>query len=534
MKNTLFGSTTRPWLVLSALFASLVLSACSSEGEAKEGGEESVENETLEIGTQTLPSTLDANASVSNAGIQVYYNIYDTLIMRDTKAEETEFIPGLAEEWEQVEELTWEIKLRPDVQFHDGTTMDAEDVAYSLNRVINEEDPSYATAHSYLLSNFEEFEVIDELTLHAHTIKPEPLIEHLLSDPNAGITSKEYVEEVGIDRASVEPVTTAPYKVVSFDPESEVVLERFDEYWGEVAPFQEVSFKLIPEISSRMTALQNDEVDMILNVPADQQQVFKGNDSVDLVGSVLPMYHIYRFNMSNPATDDKKLRAALDLSIDREAIVNSVWEGQAEAATSYQFEDYGEPLYFPELNNIEYDPERAKELLAESDYDGETIEIYNTTDYYTYADLSAQAVVEMWKEIGVNAALVEVDSLSSVDGEDIELRTWSNPLYYQDPMGVIERHWAPEGEAATSGDFVADEKYTEQFEIARYSTDESERVAALEQLQEFYREETPYIYLYKPFEAIAMNSSINYEIPANVRAHTLGLRAGEIEMSTAE
>lgn len=539
MKN-MFNFNARRWtLLLSVMLTAIVLSACSSDetteestdGETTENGEAS---QTLDIGTQTLPSTLDANASVSNAGIQVYYNIYDTLIMRDTKAEETEFVPGLAEEWEQIEELTWEIKLRQDVQFHDGTTMDADDVAYSLNRVINEEDPSYATAHSYLLSNFAEFEVIDDLTIHAHTIKPEPLIEHLLSDPNAGITSKEYVEEVGIDQASVEPVTTAPYKVTSFDPESEVVLERFDEYWGEAAPFEQVSFKLIPEISSRMTALQNDEVDMILNVPADQEQVFEGNESVDLVGTVLPMYHIYRFNMSNPATDDKNLRAALDYAIDREAIVNSIWEGKAEPATSFQFEDYGEPLYFPELNNIEYDPEKAKELLAESDYNGEMIEIYNQSDYYTYADLTAQAVIEMWGEIGVNAALVEVDSQSSAPDEDKELRTWSNPLYYQDPMGVIERHWAPEGEAATSGDFINNDEYKEQFEIARYSTDESERVSALEKLQEFYRAETPYIYLYKPYEAIAMDNSISYEIPMNVRAHTLGLRAGEIEMNEAE
>ena len=92
--------------------------------------------------------TLDANAKVSNAGIQVYYNIYDTLIMRDSSADEPTFLPGLAESWEQINDLTWEFKLREGVQFHDGTTMDAEDVEYSMNRVINQEDASYATTHS--------------------------------------------------------------------------------------------------------------------------------------------------------------------------------------------------------------------------------------------------------------------------------------------------------------------------------------------------------------------------------------------------
>ena len=86
----------------------------------------------LKVATATLPETLDANASVSNAGIQVYYNIYDTLIMRDTSADEPTFLPGLAVRWEQVDDLVWEFKLRENVKFHDGTTMDAEDVCYFI------------------------------------------------------------------------------------------------------------------------------------------------------------------------------------------------------------------------------------------------------------------------------------------------------------------------------------------------------------------------------------------------------------------
>lgn len=527
-------------LLLVAVLIMSVLTACSpstdktSSSSDSKSANESAETTTIEelrVGAQTLPTTLDANASISNAGIQVYYNIYDTLIMRDPFSQELTFVPGLAEGWEQISDLTWEIKLRSNVKFHDGTTMNADDVAYSLNRVINEEDPSYATAHSYLLSNFEKFEVIDDLTVHAHTFKTEPLFEHLLSDPNVGITSKEYVEEVGIDQASIAPITTGPYKVESFEPEQSVELVRFDEYWGEKAPFSKISFQLIPEISSRITALQNNEVDMITSVPADQDVVFEGKDNIKLVGTTYPMYHIYRFNASNPITDDPNLRAALDYAIDRKALVDSIWEGKAEQATAYQFADYGEPLYLSNMEDIKYDLEKAKELIAASDYNGETIEIYNKSDYYTYADLAAQAVINMWSEIGVNAKLVEVDDLSSVPDEDKELRTWSNPLYYKDPMGVIERHWSPTGEAANSGDFIPSEEYTKQFEVARFSTDENARVEALQSLLEFYRAETPFIYLYKPYESFAMNSAIQYEIPTNLRPHTLAFRAGEIKIT---
>lgn len=485
----------------------------------------------LRVATATLPETLDANASVSNAGIQVYYNIYDTLIMRDTSADEPAFLPGLAESWEQVEDLVWEFKLREGVKFHDGTTMDAEDVCYSMNRVINQEQADYLTAYSYLLSNFEKFEVVDDLTVRAYTKNTEPLIENLLSDPNVGISSKEYCESVGLDESGLTPVTTAPYKVVAFEPGHSVVLERFEEYWGEAAPFARIEITCIPEIVSRITALQNGEVDFITNIPPDQETMLAGNANVNIIGGVLPMYHIYRLNMTNEITDDANLRAALDYAIDRETLVNTIWLGKADVATGYQFEQCGEYYLEGRENEITYDVEKAKELIAASDYKGEVIQIYNQTDYYTYADLAAQAVMEMWKEIGVNAELVEAESLSTFTNEEQEVRTWSNPLYYQDPMGVIERHWSPEGAQVNTGHFVASDDYTKQFEIARYSTDAEARKEALGNLYDYYRSETPFIYLYRPYESVAVSTTLNYKIPSNARAYTLGFRAGEITIN---
>ncbi|MBQ3601645.1 MAG: hypothetical protein II992_10670, partial [Lachnospiraceae bacterium] len=208
--------------------------------------------------------------------------------------------------------------------------------------------------------------------------------------------------------------------------------------------------------------------------------------------------------------------------------VNTIWLGKADVADGYQFEQCGEYYLEDRENEITYDLEKAKELIAASDYNGELIQIYNQTDYYTYADLAAQAVMEMWKEIGVNVELVEAESMSTFTNEEQEVRTWSNPLYYQDPMGVIERHWSPEGAQVNTGHFVASEDYTKQFEIARYSTDATERKEALGNLYDYYRSETPFIYLYRPYESVAVSTTLNYKIPSNARAYTLGFRAGEI------
>ncbi|MCL1853420.1 MAG: ABC transporter substrate-binding protein [Peptococcaceae bacterium] len=525
--QTFTGSRIYATLLLITVFLAGMVGCNSQESTAGSNVEH------FRIAVQAMPTTLDTNASSSNAGIQIYHNIYDTLVMRDTRANEVKFIPGLAESWRMLDELTWEIKLRPNVKFHNGAVMTAEDVAYSMNRVIKQEDPAYMVVYSYLLSNFADFEVKDNLTLHAHTIKPEPLFEHLMSDSNVGISCKAYVESVGIDAAAHAPVTTAPYKVVSFDSGQKLELERFDEYWGEKAPFQKVTYTLVPEILSRITALQNKEADFVTNIPPDQEGTLSGNSDVKLVGEILQMYHVYRINMNNSITKNADLRAALSYAIDRQALVNSLWKGKAEAADSPQFSSYGKPLFIADNHDMQYDVEKAKELLARSGYNGEPVQIYNRAHYYTYADLAALAVIDMWKAIGVNAELVEVESFS-YPNDAITIQTWSNPLYYMDPMGYIERAWSPEGEVATPpiSQFVPSEEYIKQFEIARFSTDIDQRIAALKAIYKFFDEETPFIFLYKPYESFGMNANVDYQIPSNVRTYVIGLRAGEISFST--
>lgn len=512
--------------ILSVLLAaSLAITGCSSEPErSSDSAGQAISD--LRIGVQSFPSHLDPT-SVSNAAIQILYNIYDTLIMRDPHSEQVRFIPGLALSWEMIDDLTWEFKLRPDVKFHDGSVLTAEDVAFSLNRIIEETDASFAGLHSTFLSNFAEFAVVDELTVRAHTLKPEPLMENLLSDPNTGISSKAYIESAGLDASRLQPVTTAPYRIKQFVPGEKLVLESYEDFWGEKAPFETVTYYLIPEISSRITAIANNEVDLITNIPPDQEPALSGNGDIDIKGVVWPLYHVYVLNMNHPVMDDPKVRQALDYAIDREALVKSLWAGKGEAATSLQFTQYGEPLYMPDINNISYDPDKAKQLIAESDYNGEAIEIYNTTNYYTHADLAAQAVIDMWKEIGVNGKLVQVDTMPS-DYSVMTMRTWSNPLYYNDPMGVMDLHWTDTMWPYTRGMFAPSDEWLAQLEIARYSTDVNERVAAYRKLLELGREETPYILLYKPYEAYAMRNGLEWEIPKNYRPYTLTLRKGEV------
>ena len=98
-------------------------------------------------------------------------------------------------------------------------------------------------------------------------------------------------------------------------------------------------------------------------------------------------------------------------------------------------------------------------------------------------------------------------------------------------MGVLERHWSPAGAQIKTGHFVASDAYAEQFKLARYSTDATVRKEALNNVYDYFRSETPFIYLYRPYESVAVSNTLNYKIPSNARAYTLGLRAGEISVN---
>ncbi len=218
----------------------ILLAACTQEATERnapdKNDEESADTkesevvEHLRIGTNAFTEGLEATRT-SNADAQWQYSIYDTLIMRDPFSEELSFIPGLAESWENVESTVWEFQLREGVRFHNGNIMEAEDVAFSLNRIFEAEDPRFNNAYGRYFNNFEEVEIVDSYTVRIHLKRPDPLVEIFLSDLSGAITSKAYIEEVGEDEANHMPVGTGPYKVVDFTPGERAVLERFDDHW---------------------------------------------------------------------------------------------------------------------------------------------------------------------------------------------------------------------------------------------------------------------------------------------------------------
>lgn len=184
----------------------------------------------LRVGVASHVRTLDVQEMTSNSGASFLYQIFDTLIERDNHAAPLKFQPGLAASWKMVSPTTMELKLRDGVIMHDGATLDAEDVKFSLERVLDGKEPRYGSARGRFFYNLKSVEVIDRLTVRVHTHRPDPLLETILSARNAGITSRKHVEKIGKDKSGLMPVGSGPYRAEGFRPNEALTLVRHERF----------------------------------------------------------------------------------------------------------------------------------------------------------------------------------------------------------------------------------------------------------------------------------------------------------------
>ncbi|MEC5324458.1 ABC transporter substrate-binding protein [Aurantimonas sp. A3-2-R12] len=490
----------------------------------------------LKVGAANVPATLDPGKDHSNSGSQFYYNSFDTLIEKDHTTGEPKFLPGLATSWQMVDDTTMEFKLRQDVTFQNGEEMTADDVVFSFNRMLQATFPPYQVRSKDRLSNFESAEKIDDYTVRVHARRAEPLWETLINMQQLMIVPEDYIKALSGDPAvaedsdyeafSLAPIGTGPYKIAEFVPEQRLVWERYDGFWGDAAPFEKVTVRRIPEMATRITALKNGEVDLITNLPPDQLQLVESDPDLKVEGMVTPLFHVLIYNTQNETMANPKLRQALNYAIDRDTLNEALWLGKAVVPSTHTMEEFG-PLYMPDLETFKYDLEKAKTLLAESGYDGETIRIDTSASYYTNGLLAMQAIAEMWSQIGVKTEINVNDAWTGGD-PTMNARNWSNPMYFADPFGSFGVMWAPGGPAEGEGRFKTDADYAEKWERFRFSSKVEERRQAYGELMERIKQDPPFLVLYRPYESWGMRKDVDWApMPGHI-PYVLDFRAGSI------
>ena len=449
----------------------------------------------LIIGWMASPAMLDPQESTTGIDFGVYENIYERLVHRD---ETDEIGPRLATSWEQIDDTTWEFKLREGVDFSNGEPFNGDTVKCTLEHLKD----------THLASYFEivsEVEVVDEYTVRLLTSKPDPLMIQRLSGYGGSMIPCSYLDEVGREEFAIEPVGTGPYELESWVRDGDLVLVRNEDYWGEPGPYDRVIFRPIPEASSRLAALETDEIDVMTMASPDQipQIEESGNVVRSVAVASSPFYGICSQSCSEPILLNQEFRQALNLAVDRQGLVDQLYGGKFKVVNGFTIStDFS---YDPTMPPMEYDPERARELIEESGYQGETIVVQGTNSSFILYDKQLnEAVAAMLEQVGitVDLQLMELAALDEYTLADshpgLYFGAASSPM--RDPTSHWFRHLRPGGfydtgwssSGSDTAEFMMDTMLAAEAEM-----DPEQRAAMYQSVNKTLIEDPPWVLLFQ-------------------------------------
>jgi peptide/nickel transport system substrate-binding protein len=479
----------------------------------------------ITIAVDNLWPTMDPVIGISTTGGRVHSNLFDTLIRRNRweDPEGTELVPWLAESWERTSPNVWTITLRDGVTFHDGHQMDAEDVAFSMSAERLWGPKPLAPRGTRYAAGIVRVEAVDRLKVEIETATPDPSFAYRLVTPLGFVLPKHYYEEVGTDAFGQKPIGTGPYRLVSFDPSTELRAEAYDAYWNGPVPAASVTWRVVPEFSTRYAGLVSGEFDVIVNIPADQVASVRETRGIKVMEKSIENYPMFAFNMletedmpDNPLTD-VNLRRAMVMAIDRQGIVESLWGDATFVPAPFNFPEYG-PYYDPNRKaRLQYDPEKAKELLAQSDYKGEELIWHVVRGFYPNYEIAAEFMVEQWRDVGINVQLQVVDNFSLAYERPFHLLNMSMSSEFSgDPYRPLWLDWGPESSRikASHKTWAGTPRFFELGEKFAAAQDFESRNAAYLDLVEEWENVTPGMYLWRNVVSYALREDLDWD-PGN-------------------
>ena len=511
----------------------LILAACTDDSNVEEEATEGEEAAAQEGGTLTLaiPSdavSMDPHGSNDVPSEQIRDTIYEPLLKQD---ENFEIVPVLAEEYEQVDDTTWKFKLREGVTFHDGSEFNAEVVKANIERV---KDVAKASPRSFLLDMVTEVNIIDDYNIELVTEYPfAPLANNLthgagkmiskdlidadyqkaLDEAESDLSLEEYYElraEGGSEHEAVaneissfvgqlvetEPVGTNYFKFDSRSPGEQTSVVRNDEYWGDTALLDGVNFKVVSEPGSRIAELESGSSDAILATLSSNIERVDSNEDVTLSRNDSVSIDYIGFNTEKEPFNDPKVRQAITHAFDSEAVLDGVYNGSgtpAEAPLAPGVLGYSE-----DLEGLDYNMERAQELLDEAGVEDLTINLMVNDDNPERVDVALWLQESLSKlGIKVNVEQVEWGAYLAATGageHDMFILGWSNstgdpdngiaPLFHSDNIGDTGNR-----------SFYNNPELDSILDEARQSTEESEREQLYMDAQQLLVDEAPAIFI---------------------------------------
>jgi peptide/nickel transport system substrate-binding protein len=476
----------------------------SEQGEPVTGG-------TLEVGLEAeTNSWLPGDGAFSNPGTAVAYALYDPLMKR---TEDGELKPYLAESMEPNEDLTeWTLKLRPDVQFHDGTPLNAQAL-----KTIWDEYLTVPTSNVVATLAGASLEVVDDLTVRYVLDEPNAAFPDLLTGSPGWPFSPTAAAEFGPD-AGANPVGTGPFKFVSWQRDSALELERNENYWQDGLPYLDgITFRPIPDEDTRLASLQSGDIQAMQSLRQGtiaRARELDGVDNYEYLGNNSGGSII---NTTKPPFDDVRVRQALAYSIDQPALIDIIG-GTGLTPDASQYFSPDSPFYSEEAAEAfpAYDLERAQELYDEyindpARSDGQPVGTdlgftYNCPPDPSLNELS-QLYQSFWSTLGIDVELNTVEQAAHVQNgiaKDYDVQCWRVGSE-ADPYVTLSQAFTP-GPLNFTG--YTSDTIDENLEILRTTTDLAERQAAVEEISLDIAENVPNLFTGYTLTDIAVQEQV--------------------------
>jgi len=448
-------------------------------------------------------------------GAVIESNLINTILFEQLtryNPEDLSPVPGLAVSWEAAEDaMSWNFSLRDGVLWSDGEAFDAEDVAFTFNDVILVDELGAQSATQF--SQVETVEIVDPLTVRFVLNSPFSALpyylaafsgmlpEHVLGDAENPLTEASFNKQ--------NPVSTGPYKVAEFVPGSFVRLEPNETYWGEAPKLAGIVFKIIPDANTQVAQLLAGQLDLVNRLSPALLAGVESNPELEVLRQSQNLYFWVALNQEDERFTDPRVRQALLMAIDRQAMIDSILEGYGTVATGPIAPLLG-AIYTADVPDYSFDPEGAKALLAEAGWtpgadgvlekDGARLEIGMPTGQFGDLVPATLLVQQYWEDIGVKAN-VDVIEWNAYIQQVVVSRDYEGTLAWwsQPPTPDVTPYYSCE--ARSSGNNIPNycsEDLDAIMANGQRALTPEDQAAAYGEMQTYLAEELPYLYLWYP------------------------------------
>ncbi len=472
----------------------------------------------ISVAIGELPASLDPPRDWAIAATWIHMNLFDCLVWRDRDT--MEFVPWLAESWENIDDHTWRLQLREGVKFSNGEVFDADAVVWTYERITSASRDEFITFGQWTF--IKEIKVLGPYEIEIVTQDPDPAFLSRISGTGCGIQAPIAGREMA-ESGNYTPIGTGPYQLVEYKLDDSLTMRANPDWFKGAPQIETVVWHSVPEASTRVANLLTGGADMISAVPFQDWERINANDGTRVQEYLTSQVMMLALRAGPSAqyaeftgpTEDIRIRQAIGYAIDRATLIEVINDLGVPVTSRMTPPTLGwSPEFYDTLGD--YDPEKAMALLAEAGYNGEKL-TFNTSATWIYQREVAEVLTAMLQAVGLNVELQIMDTTSF--REQIYFPYRNNELYldalgnsFFDPWIVFLSERSDRRERSGWSGVAADE-VDKLVRAAAVNMNIEERAAQYQETQRLLNEEVISVPLYQMIDALGMSDKLQWSPP---------------------